>query len=98
ALEPTGLLVAFSEFGSGGDARWAALVTAGAVAVQFAAVFVVLPALSAVEGRQSMLLFLAVFFGTLFWWTAFDLIGIDDSGIALVLGLSLLLAAIGTDR
>ena len=30
ALEPTGLLVAFNEFGSGGDARWAALVTAGA--------------------------------------------------------------------
>ena len=98
ALEPTGMLVAFNEFGSGGDARWAALITAGAVAAQFAAIFAVLPALSRVEGRQSMLLFLAVFFGALFWWTAFDLIGIDDSGIALVLGLSLLLAAIGTDR
>jgi hypothetical protein len=90
ALEPTGMLVAFNEFGSGGDARWAALITAGVVAAQFAAIFGVL--------RQSMLLFLAVFFGALFWWTAFDLIGIDDSGIALVLGLSLLLAAIGTDR
>ena len=90
ALEPTGMLVAFSEFGSGGDARWAALITAGVIAVQFAAVFAVM--------RQSMLLFLAVFFGTLFWWTAFDLIGADDSGIALVLGLSLVLAAIGTDR
>jgi hypothetical protein len=90
ALEPTGMLVAFNEFGSGGDARWAALITAGVVAAQFAAIFGVL--------RQSMLLFLAVFFAALFWWTAFDLIGIDDSGIALVLGLSLLLAAIGTDR
>ena len=90
ALEPTGMLVAFSEFGSGGDARWAALITAGVVAGQFAAVFAVM--------RQSMLLFLAVFFGTLFWWTGFDLIGVDDSGIALVLGLSLLLAAIGMDR
>ena len=90
ALEPTGMLVAFSEFGSGGDARWAALATAGVVALQFSVIFSVL--------RQSMLLFLAVFFGTLFWWTAFDLLGFDDSGGALVLGASLLLAAIGTDR
>jgi hypothetical protein len=90
ALEPTGLLVAFNEFGSGGDARWAALVTAGVVAVQFAVIFGAL--------RQSMLLFLAVFFGTLFWWTAFDLLGFDDSAGALVLGASLVLAAIGTDR
>jgi hypothetical protein len=89
-LEPTGMLVAFNEFGSGGDARWAALITAGVVAFQFAAIFTVL--------RQSMLLFLAVFFGTLFWWTAFDLIGMDDSAVALVLGASLLLAAIGADR
>jgi hypothetical protein len=98
ALEPTGMLVAFSEFGSGGDARWAALVTAGVVALQFSVIFTVLPAPSRVEGRQSMLLFLAVFFGTLFWWTAFDLLGFDDSGGALVLGASLVLAAIGTDR
>jgi hypothetical protein len=89
-LEPTGMLVAFGEFGSGGDARWAAFVTAGVVAAQFTAIFAVL--------RQSMLLFLAVFFGTLAWWTLFDLLGMDDSTGALVLGASLLLAAIGTDR
>lgn len=58
--------------------------------MQFAAICAVL--------RQSTLLFLAVFFGTLFWWTAFDLIGADDSMIAMVVGVSLLLAAIGTDR
>ena len=90
ALEPTGMLVAFNEFGSGGDARWAGLLTAGACALQFAALFGVL--------RRSMLLFVAVFFGTLFWWTAFDLMDVDDSAIALVLGASLLLTAIGTDR
>ena len=90
ALEPTGMLVAFNEFGSGGDARWAALVTAGVVAVQFSVIYTVF--------RQSMLLFLAVFFGTLFWWTAFDLMDADDSATALVLGASLVLAAIGTDR
>jgi hypothetical protein len=90
ALEPTGMLVAFNEFGSGGDARWAALVTAGVVGIQFAAVFSAL--------RQSMLLFLAVFFGMLFWWTAFDLLNMDDEVGALVLGGSLMLAAIGADR
>ena len=89
-LEPTGLLVAFKEFGSGGDARWAALITAGVVALQFGAIFSAL--------RQSMLLFLAVFFGTLFWLTAFDLLHMDDEIAALAIGGSLLLAAIGADR
>ena len=90
ALEPTGMLVAFNEFGSGGDARWAALITAGVMGFQFAALFAAL--------RQSMLLFLAVFFGTLFWWTAFDLMRMDDEFGALVLGGSLVLAAVGVDR
>jgi hypothetical protein len=89
-LEPTGLIVAFNEFGSGGDARWAALTTAGVVAVQFAAIFSVL--------RQSMLLFLTVFFAALFWWTTFDLLNMDNEVGALVLGSSLLLAAVGVDR
>ena len=89
-LEPTGLLVAFNEFGSGGDPRWAALVTAGVMAVQFGTIFSVL--------RQSMLLFIAVFFGTLFWWTSFDLLDMDNEVGALVLGSSLLLAAVGVDR
>ena len=90
ALEPVGMLVAFNEFGSGGDARWAAFITAGVVGFQFAALFGVL--------RQSMLLFLAVFFGTLFWWTGFDLLGMDETPAAMALGGSLVLAAIGVDR
>ena len=45
-----------------------------------------------------MLLFLAVFFGMLFWWTTFDLLNMDDEVGALVLGGSLLLTAIGADR
>ena len=89
-LEPAGMLVAFNEFGSGGDARWAALTTAGVVGFQFAALFGVL--------HQSMLLFLAVFFGVLFWWTGFDLLGMDEAPMAMVLGGSLVLAAIGVDR
>jgi hypothetical protein len=90
ALTPTGMLVAFNEFGSGGDARWAALITAGVVGFQFAALFASL--------RQSLLLFLAVFFGTLFWITAFDLLDVDESLGVTAIGASLVLAAIGVDR
>jgi hypothetical protein len=89
-LEPVGMLVAFKEFGSGGDPRLAALITAGVIALQFAAVFSVL--------KHSMLLFLAVFFGMLFWWTAFDLLNMDGDVGALALGGCLVLAAIGADR
>ena len=89
-LEPTGLMVAFNEFGSGGDARWAAFTTAGVMALQFAAIFSVL--------RQSLLLFLTVLFATLFWWTTFDLLNMDNEVGALVLGSSLLLTAVGVDR
>jgi hypothetical protein len=89
-LEPIGMLVAFNEFGSGGDARWAALFTAGVMAIQFAVVFSVL--------RQSMLLFLAVFFAMLAWVTVFDILDIDESAGAMALGGCLLLAAIAADR
>src|SRR5688572_27181475 len=50
-LEPVGMLVAFDEFGSGGDWRWASLVTAGAMAIQFGLAFAV--------AHRSTLLFLS---------------------------------------
>ena len=90
ALEPTGMLVAFEEFGSGGDWRWASLVTCGTMTAQFGATF------GAV--RRSTPLFMCLGFATLFWWTAFDLLNTDDAVVALVLGGSLLLAAVGVDR
>ncbi len=90
ALEPTGMLVAFAEFGSGGDWRWASLVTCGAVGVQFGAIFG--------EVRRSTPLFLCVLFATLFWGTALDLLDADASTLGLVVGGSVLLAAIGIDR
>ena len=89
-LEPTGMLVAFQEFGSGGDWRVAGLITSGAMTLQFGAVFGGL--------RRSTPLFMAVVFGTLFWWTALDLLDVDAKVIALVLGGSMLLAAVGIDR
>jgi hypothetical protein len=89
-LEPAGMLVAFQEFGSGGDWRGAGLITAGAMAIQFAATFSVL--------RRSTPLFVAMVFGTLFWWTALDLLDMGNKDIALVLGGSMLLAVVGVDR
>lgn len=90
ALEPTGMLVAFDEFGSGGDWRWASLVTGGTMALQFGAAFHAL--------RRSTPLFMTVVFGMLFWWTALDLVDADGTLIALLLGGSLVLAAVGIDR
>lgn len=89
-LQPGGMLVAFDEFGSGGDWRMASLATCGTMALQFAATFKTL-------GR-STLLFLCISFGTLFWWTLFDILDVDNDLVALVIGGSLLLAAIGVDR
>lgn len=90
ALEPTGMLVAFDEFGSGGDWRWAGLVTMGVMALQFGAVFG--------RVRRSTPLFLTLLFGILFWWTALDLADVDGTVAALALGGTMLLAAIGVDR
>ncbi len=39
ALEPTGMLVAFDEYGTGGDWHWASLITCAVMALQFSAVF-----------------------------------------------------------
>ena len=90
ALEPTGMLVAFDEFGSGGDWRWASLATSGTMALQFGATFVSI--------RRSTPLFMTILFGTLFWWTAFDLLDVDDTLVALILGGCMLLTAVGVDR
>ena len=90
ALQPTGLLVLFNEFGSGGDWRWASLITCAVVGLQFTATFSAL--------RRSTLLFMAVFFGVLFFWTAFDMLDVDEDFVALVLGTSLVLTAVGVDR
>ena len=89
-LEPGGMIVAFQEFGSGGDWRWASLVTSGAMAAQLALTFVPL--------QRPALLFLTILFGTAFFWTALDLMDADSAVISVVLGASMLLAAVGADR
>jgi hypothetical protein len=90
ALEPTGMFVAFDEFGTGGDWRLAAIIVSGTVGVQFAAAFAAL-------GR-STLLFLAIFFGASLAWSGFDYLDVDGTLTALTIGASLLAAAVGADR
>ncbi|HEX5106882.1 MAG TPA: DUF2157 domain-containing protein [Vicinamibacterales bacterium] len=90
ALEPTGMLVAFDEFGSGGDWRLAAIVTCVTMTLQFGGVFAAV--------RRGTPLFMAVAFAMLFWWTTFDLLDADKALVGLVIGSSLLLTAIGVDR
>jgi hypothetical protein len=89
-LEPVGMGVAFDELGQGGDWRWAALAIAGTLALQFSAAFGTL--------RWSTPLFLAIAFGALFWWTAFDLIDVDGNAVAVIMGGSMMLAAAGAAR
>ena len=90
ALQPLGMLVAFDEFGTGGDWRWAGLATSGAMALQFGALTRVF--------RRSTPVFVTMVFGTLFWWTALDMVEADGTVIALVLGGGLVLASMGLAR
>jgi len=90
ALQPIGMFVAFDEFGTGGDWRWAGLVTWGAMALQFGALIQVL--------QRSTPVFLTMFFGAAFWWTTLDLADVDDTAGEIALGGSILLAAIGISR
>jgi predicted membrane protein DUF2157 len=90
ALEPTGMIVSFKEYGSGGDWRWASLITSATMALQFAGVFGRL--------RRSTPLFQVVVFATLAFWAACDLLELRERTIAIVLGGSLILASVGIDR
>jgi hypothetical protein len=90
ALEPTGMLVAFDEFGAGRDWHLAGIVTSVTMAGQFLATFT--------ASRGSTPLFLTMSFAALFWWTTLDYLDVDGDVIAVVLGASMLAAALGINR
>ena len=90
ALGPTGMLVAFDEYGSGGDWRVAVLATAATMAAQFGLTFGAI--------RRSTPLFLCILFGALFSVTAMDLADVDGTIVALTLGGSLVLVSVGIGR
>ena len=88
-LQPIGLLVAFEEFGSGGDWRIALLITGAVFCVQ---------ALAVLRSRpNAVLLFAAVAFGTMAAANVFDLADIPEGYTAVALGASLVLIALGID-
>jgi hypothetical protein len=89
-VEPTGMLVTFDEFGTGGDWHLASLVTATAMALQFGTVFLVL--------RRSMMLFVAVSFAVAGLWSALDFMDVPGKAQALVCGAVLLGTAVATSR
>jgi len=90
ALQPIGLLVAIDEFSSGGDWHYAALLTAGIMGFQQAAVFW--------QKRDTTLLFTTLVFALWFFGVALDLVDVADELIALVLGASTLSLCIGLER
>lgn len=90
ALEPVGMMVAFAEFGGGGDERVAVMITSLTVCIQFGAVFSVF--------RRTSLAFLATIFACFFWGTALDKAGVDGDVIALTLGGALMLLGVQVHR
>lgn len=90
ALIPTGLMVAFNEYGSGGDWQTASMITSATVSAQFA--------LTWHRFRRTVLEFFAILFGTAFWSIALDKLGLDRELIALTIGAMLILLAIPIHR
>ena len=89
-LQPIGILVTINEFSSGGDWRHAALLTAGVMAMQQAAVFW--------QRRDTALLFTTIVFASWFFVVWLDLLGADDDFVAFVLGASIVGLCVGLER
>jgi hypothetical protein len=89
-LEPTGIMVALYEFGSGGDEQVAALLTAGAMGAQFL--------LTYTRYKLTTVLLVATFFASAAWGLALDLADFDFSLIALSSGLGWLLLGLHFNR
>ena len=90
ALQPTGLLVTFSELSSGGDWRHAGLVTSAVMLVQQLAIFQ--------KTKRTTLLFTSLVFAAGLISIALDLLNADNALIGLVLGLSLLCVCVALNK
>ena len=90
ALQPVGILVAIDEFSSVGDWHYAALLTAGIMGFQQAAVFW--------QKRDTVLLFTTLVFALWFFGVALDLVHVDEEFVALILGTSILSLCIGLEN
>ncbi len=89
-LQSIGILVTINEFSTGGDWRYAVLLTAGVMAMQQAAVFW--------QRRDTTLLFTTIVFAGWFLVVWFDLLGADGDFVAFVLGASIVGLCVGLER
>lgn len=78
-LQPTGMMVAFAEYGGGDDAQVAAFITAATFALQFG--------LALRRWPETVIAWLTVFFVSSAFGLGMDLLGVPEAGIALALGL-----------
>jgi len=90
ALEPVGLMVAFDEFGGGGDAQVAAMLTAGTVAMQFILGFL--------RYQRTTMMFVGVFFASACWGLVLDLLDFEWQLAALTSGVAWLLLGVHFHR
>lgn len=84
-LQPTGILVMLQEYSSGGDARHGLMFMAIYMLIQQGATFLA-------KGR-TVLAFSAILFGCIFFANLFDVWGMDEELIGMVMGASLLCIA-----
>lgn len=84
-LQPTGILVMLQEYSSGGDVRHGMLFMAGYMLIQQGATFLA-------KGR-TVLAFSAVLFGSVFFANLFDILGVNEKLIGIIIGTSLLCIA-----
>jgi hypothetical protein len=89
-MQPTGILVALDEFSSGGDERYAFLLTSGVLLIQQGLIFL--------KTGRTVLLFTSLIFGAWLFGTAMDLLDLDGDLIFFTLGLSLLFVTYSIDR
>lgn len=89
-LQPTGILVAIDVFSSGGNWLYAALITAGIMALQQGMVFW--------QKRLTTLLFTTMLFALWFVGVALHLLQVELDIIALVLGGSTVVFCVGLER
>ncbi|MEM1155775.1 MAG: DUF2157 domain-containing protein [Pseudomonadota bacterium] len=89
-LQPTGMLVAFEELGSGGDPQHALLATTVVMLAQQLLILLRYP--------RPVLVFLALAFAVMSCWNIFDLLYVDEELNWMITGLSLILVSYGLDR
>jgi len=89
-LQPTGMMVAFAEYGSGGDERVAALVTAATFGIQYG--------ICLLKWRTTVMAWFTVFFTSAAWGFALDLADQHENLIAITLGIAWLCLGVATVR